>query len=55
MNKDSKTNKERVTNFLYQAVELSTSDCSIFIENEVLIQIKVIKTKHDVGPYYTLH
>jgi len=35
-NKDSKTNKERVTEFLYQAVELSTSNCSIFTENEGL-------------------
>jgi len=39
-NKVSKTNKERVTEFLYQAVELSTSTCSIFTENEGLLQIK---------------
>ena len=26
-------NEQRVTEFLYQAVELSTSDCSIFTEN----------------------
>jgi len=37
MNKDLKTNKERVTGFLYQAVELPTSDRSIFFtENEGL-------------------
>ena len=54
-NKDSKTNKERVTEFLYQAVELSTSNCSIFTENEGLVQIKVTITDHDVGPDYTLH
>jgi len=35
----AKTNKERVTEFLYQAVELPTSDCSIFTENETLVQI----------------
>jgi len=53
-NKDSKTNKERVTEFLYQAVELLTSDCSIFTENEGLVQIKVTITNHDVDPDYTL-
>jgi len=54
-NKDSKTNKERVTDFLYQAVELSTSACSIFTENEGLVQIKVTIINHDVGPDYKLH
>jgi len=39
---NSKRNKERVTEFLYQAVTLPTSDCSIFTENEGLIQIKLI-------------
>jgi len=39
-NKVSKTNKERVTEFLYHAVQLPTSDCSIFAENEGLVQIK---------------
>jgi len=29
----AKTNKERFNEFLYQSVELSTSDCSIFTEN----------------------
>jgi len=38
----AKTNKERVTEFLYQAVELPTSDCSIFTENESLVQIMAI-------------
>jgi len=42
-NKDSKTNKERVTEFFNQAVELSTSDCSIFTENEGLVQIKSLQ------------
>jgi len=55
MNKDSKTNRERVTEFLYQAVEPSTSNCSIFTENEGLVQIKVTITTHYVGPDYTLH
>ena len=32
-------NEQRVTEFLYQAVELPTSDCSIFTENESLVQI----------------
>ena len=54
-NKHSKMNKERDTEFLYQAVELSTSDCSIFTENEGLVQIKLIITIHDFGPDYTLH
>jgi len=53
--KDSKTNKERVTEFLYQAVELTTSNCSIFTENEGLVQIKVTITNHDVRPDYILH
>ena len=48
-------NNERVTEFLYQAVDLPTSDCSIFTENEDLVQIKVIITSHDFGPDYTLH
>jgi len=64
---NSKTNKERVTEFLHQAVDLPKSDCSIFTENEglaqikvtteneVLVQIKVIITLHDCGPDYTLH
>jgi len=51
----TKTNKERVTEFLYQAVELSTSDCSILTGNESLAQIKVTITNHDVGPGYTRH
>jgi len=51
----TKTNKERITEFLYQAVELSTSDCSILTENEGLVQIKVTITNHDVGPDYTRH
>jgi len=54
-NKDSKTNKERNTEFLYQAVELLTSECSIFTENKGLVQIKFIITIHDFGPDYTLH
>ena len=54
-NKHSKTNKEVNTEFLYQAVELQTSDCSIFTENEGLVQIKFIITIHDFGPDYTLH
>ena len=54
-NKHSKTNKERDTEFLYQAVELSTSDCSIFTENEGLAQNKFIITIHYFGPDYTLH
>jgi len=54
-NKDSKTNKERVTEFLYQAVELSTSNCSMFTENEGLVRIKLTITNHDAGPDYTLH
>jgi len=48
-----RTNKERVTEFLYQAVDLPTSDCSIFTENESLVQIKVIITSHDFGTDYT--
>jgi len=52
---NSKTNKERVTEFLYQAVELPTSDCSIFTENEGLVQIKVTITDDDFGPDYKLH
>ena len=56
MNKDLKTNKERVTGFLYQAVELPTSDRSIFFtENEGLVQVKVTITNHDIGPDYKLH
>jgi len=51
----AKTNKDRATEFLYQAVELSTSDYSIFTENEGLVQIKVTITNHDVGPDYKLH
>jgi len=51
----AKPNQERVTEFLYQAVELSTSDCSIFTENEGLVQIKIAITNHDVGPDYKLH
>ena len=54
-NKDSKTNKERGTDFLYQAVELPTSDCSIFTENEGLVQTKVTITNYDFGPDYKLH
>jgi len=52
---NSKTNKKGVTKFLYQAVELPTSDCSIFTENEGLIQIKVTVTNHDFGPDYKQH
>jgi len=48
-------NKERVTEFLYQPVELPTSDCSIFTENESLVQIKVTINNHDFGPDYKLH
>jgi len=51
----AKTNKKRVTEFLYQAVELSTSDGSIFTENEGLVQIIVTTTNHDHGPAYKLH
>jgi len=51
----AKTNKERVTEFSYQAVQLPTSDCSIFTENEGLVQIIVIITNHDFGPDYKLH
>jgi len=51
----AKTNKERVTEFLFQAVELSTPHCSIFKENEGLVQIKVTITNHDVGPDYKLY
>jgi len=39
-------NKERITEFLYQAVEILTSDCSIFTVNEGLVQIKVTITNH---------
>ena len=39
----------------YQAVELQTSDCSIFTENEGLVQIKVTITNRDFGPDYKLH
>jgi len=46
-------NKERVTEFLYQAVELPTSDCSIFTENVGLDKVTI--TNHNVGPYYKLH
>jgi len=35
-NKNSKTNKERVTEFFNQAVQLPTSDCSIFTETRGL-------------------
>jgi len=48
-------NEQRKSKFLYQAVELPTSDSSIFAENEGLVQIKVIMTNHDFGPDYTLH
>jgi len=41
--------------FLYQAVDLPKSDCSIFTENEGLVQTKVNITSHDFGPDYTLH
>jgi len=51
---NSKTNKERVTEFLHQAVELPTSDCSVFTENESLVQIKVTMTNRDFGPDYKL-
>ena len=52
---NSKTNKEGVTEFLYQAVDLPTSDCSILTENEGLVQITVTITNHDFGPNYKLH
>ena len=52
---NSKTNKERVSELLYQAVQLPTSDCSIFTENEGLDQIKVTMTNNDFGPDYKLH
>ena len=51
----AKTNKERVTGFLYQAVELSASNCSIFTQNESLVQIIVTITNRDVVHDYTLH
>jgi len=51
---NSKTNKE-VTEFLYEAAELPTSDCSILTENEGLVQITVTITNHDFGPDYKLH
>jgi len=54
-NENSKTNKKRVTEFLYQAVQLPTSDCSIFTENEGLVQIKSLYNHHDFGPDYKLH
>ena len=41
--------------FLYQAVDLPTSDFSIFVENEGLVQITVIITSQDFGPDYILH
>ena len=41
--------------FLYKVVDLPTSDCSIFTENEDLVQIKVIITSHNFGPDFTLH
>jgi len=34
---------------------LPTSDCSIFTENESLVQIKVTITSHDFGTNYKLH
>ena len=40
---------------LYQAVQLQTSDCSIFTEKEGLDQIKVAMTKYDFGPDYKLN
>ena len=43
---NSKTNKERITEFLYQAVQIPTSSCSIFIVSEGLVQIKVTITNH---------
>jgi len=51
----TQTNKERVTEFLHQNVEIPTFDCSIFTENEGLVQIKVTITNHDFGPDYKLH
>jgi len=42
-------NKERVTEFLYQAVELPASDCSIFTENENLVQISGDSRLNKVG------
>jgi len=46
---------KRVTEFLYQAFDLPTSDYSNFTENEGFVQIKVIITSHDFDPDYTLH
>jgi len=51
---NAKTNKG-VTEFLYQAVELPTSNCSILTENEGLVQITVTITNHDFGADYKLH
>jgi len=48
----SKTNKERVTEFLYQPVDVPTSDCLVFTENEGLVQFKVIITGNDFGPVH---
>jgi len=53
--KNKKHQNKETPKFLYQVVELSTSDCSIFTENEGLAQIKFIITIHDFGPDYTLH
>ena len=55
--KRTKTRKltKKVTEFLYQAVELPTSNCSIFTENEGLVLINVTVTNHDFGPDYKLH
>jgi len=46
-----------VLEFSYEAVDLqtSTSDCSIFTENEGLVQIKVIIISHNFDSDYTLH
>ena len=41
-----KRTKKRITEFLYQAVEIPTSDYSIFTVSEGLVQIKVTITNH---------
>jgi len=48
--------------FLYQAVDLPTSDYSVFTENEGLVQIKVtipvttlVQITHYTSPNYTDH
>jgi len=50
-----KRTKKELPNSHFKLVDQSTSYCSIFPQNEGLVQIKVIITSHDFGPDYTLH